>query len=85
MIFLLANCYCGDVRSNYTGLPGTNIIAYDQANSRYSKYAECMVGVYWAGAIPNDTIGMCAGEPLQLIPAFFLTKQKEIFVQSKIF
>uniref|UniRef100_A0A914CR80 Uncharacterized protein n=1 Tax=Acrobeloides nanus TaxID=290746 RepID=A0A914CR80_9BILA len=31
---------------------------------------------------PNDTIDMCAWSALQVIPAFVLTKQREIFVQQ---
>ena len=85
MIFLLANCYCGDVNNNDPYYPSSNIIAYDQANSRYSKYAECTFLVGYGTPYPSDTISACAIEPLQVIPAFILTKQQQLFFQSKIF
>jgi hypothetical protein len=73
---VLANCYCGDVG-------GINTIYYDQASGRYSRYAECMFLDTWGGQYPDDTIDMCTWPPLQVIPAFVLSKQREIFVQSK--
>ena len=77
----------GFVLGDAGDIDGGIIVYYDQANSRYSRYAECMFSGF-EGRIDsnntNNTIGMCARGSLQTIPAFILTKQREIFVRSKI-
>uniref|UniRef100_A0A914EFS1 C-type lectin domain-containing protein n=1 Tax=Acrobeloides nanus TaxID=290746 RepID=A0A914EFS1_9BILA len=87
---LQANCYCGDV------ILYTPIFYYDNANKRYTKYAECIGFVNVLGYYPNSTLDLCSYYPnstldlcsydpnLPIIPSFVLTSEKQNFINKYV-
>jgi len=70
---LQSNCFCGDG----TGIP---LIMYDNANMRYSRYAQCMILDQADGFVESIT-DICSGDGF-VMPAFILTKTKETYVEG---